>query len=235
MTDDELIAAIEQIRATMIDVATGGDRIQHVNDDYRELYGRVAAALARKRIDNPLLYGDLWDWYGRWSSGDMPTWQSRRNYVNEICNPLVQRVRHGEVDDFEPTGWARVDRAVGELRDRLATAETEEQFQTVGLLGRETLISVAQAVYDPTIHPTGDGVEPSDTDAARMLEAYFGAELGGRRQEEARRHAKSALRLALSLQHRRTATFRDAAMCLEATTAVTNLVAIVSGRRDPEE
>ncbi|MEM1173293.1 MAG: hypothetical protein AAGI27_00650 [Pseudomonadota bacterium] len=234
MTDDELIEAVNQIRDTMINVATGGDRIQNVNDEFRELYGRVAASLARKRIENPLLYGDLWDWYHRWSSGDMPTYQSRRLYVNDLCGPLIERVRHGDVDNFVPTGWARVDRTVGELRDRLASAETEEQFQAVGLLGREVLISVAQAVYDPTLHTTSDGVEPSATDTNRMLEAYFATELGGRNHEDARRHARSALQLAVALQHRRTAQFRDAAMCLEATTAVTNIVAIVSGRRDPE-
>jgi hypothetical protein len=35
------------------------------------------------------------------------------------------------------------------------------------------------------------------------------------------------------LQHKRTATFRHAALCAEATVAVINLVAIVSGQRDP--
>jgi hypothetical protein len=30
----------------------------------------------------------------------------------------------------------------------------EEQFQAVGLLCRETLISLAQAVYDAQLHPT---------------------------------------------------------------------------------
>jgi hypothetical protein len=35
------------------------------------------------------------------------------------------------------------------------------------------------------------------------------------------------------LQHKRTADFRHAALCAEATAAVINLVAIVSGQRDP--
>jgi hypothetical protein len=42
------------------------------------------------------------------------------------------------------------------------------------------------------------------------------------------------LDLANALQHRRTATFRDAAMCVEATTTVINVIAIVAGRRDPQ-
>jgi hypothetical protein len=87
----------------------------------------------------------------------------------------------------------------------------------------------------PDLHPTIDGVEPSDTDAKRMLEAYIMNELAGGRNEAARRHAKAALDLANDLQHRRTAGFRDAALCAEATSAVVNLLAIVSGRRDPKE
>lgn len=218
----------------MVAVATGGPRINDANDQFQRTYAVVAAALGRRGIDNPLPYGNLWDWYGRWTSGDMPTYQSRRAFVSEIFYPLINRLRTGRVEDFEPTGWARVDRTVGELRDRLASATAEEQFQAVGLLCREALISVAQAVYIPERHPPLDGVAPSQTDAKRMLEAYGAVELGGGANDETRKHARSALDLAVNLQHKRTATFRDAAMCVEATTAVVNIVAIVSGRRDPQ-
>lgn len=146
----------------------------------------------------------------------------------------MNRIRTGRAEDVQPTGWQRVDRGVGELRDRLAAATNEEQFQAVGLLGRESLISLGQAVYERGRHPPLDGVEPSNTDAKRMLEAFIAVELAGGAYEEARRHAKSALEFAVALQHRRTATFRDAALCVEATTTVVNVVAIVAGKRDPQ-
>lgn len=218
----------------MISVATGGPRINDVNDQYQRTYAVVAAALARRGIENPLPYGNLWDWYGRWTSGDMPTYHSRRVFTAGLFGPLINRIRTGRVEEFEPTGWGRVDRNVGELRDRLASASNEEHFQSVGLFCREALISTAQAVFVPERHPTLDGVAASPTDAKRMLEAYIAVELGGGGNDEARRHARSALDLAVNLQHRRTAGFREAAMCLEATTSVINIVAIVSGRRDPQ-
>jgi hypothetical protein len=233
MTDDELIAGLEQIRSTLIAVATGGPRITNVNDDYQRTYATVAAALAQRHLANPITFSSLWDWYGRWSSGDLPSYQSRRTFVSELINPIINRIRTGRSDELQPTGWARVDRCVGELRDRLAAARSEEQFQAVGLLGREAIISVAEAVYDRTRHPPLDGTEPSPTDGKRMLEAYISVEMAGGANEEARKHAKSALEFAVALQHRRTATFRDAALCAEATTAVVNLLAIVAGRRDP--
>jgi AbiJ-like protein len=131
----------------------------------------------------------------------------------------------------EPTGWQKVDRQLQEVRLRLDTAGSEEQYQAIGLLCREVLISVAQEVYDPARHTPHDGVAPSNTDAKRMLEAFFGNELQGGADEEARAHARAALRLALALQHKRTADFRMAALCAEATSSVVNILAVLAGRR----
>lgn len=131
----------------------------------------------------------------------------------------------------EPTGWSKVDRQLQEVRLRLDTADSEEQYQAVGLLCREVLISVAQEVYDPSRHASKDGVAPSDTDAGRMLEAFFTAQLKGGANEEARAHAKAALRLALALQHKRTADFQMTALCAEATSSVVNILAVLAGRR----
>ena len=133
---------------------------------------------------------------------------------------------------FEPpTGWAKVDRQLNEVRQRLQVASSEEQFQSVGLLCRETIISVCQEVYDPNRHPPIDHIVPSNTDAKRMLEAFLRAEIPGSSNEEARAHAKAAFKLALALQHRRTADFQMAALCAEATTSVVNLLTILTGRR----
>lgn len=234
MADEELIAALEQIKVLLISVSTGGQRIQDVQDRYQEMHASVAMELARRGLPNPIAFDNLWDWYGRWSSGDLPTYKSRREFIGEMVNPLVNQIRKGRVELPPPTGWQRVDRGMGEMRDRLAAARNEEQFQMVGLLGREALISVGQAVYDRVRHPPLDGIEPSATDGKRMLETYIAAELGGNANEAARKHARSALEFAVALQHRRTATFRDAALCAEATTSVINVIAIVAGRRDPE-
>lgn len=132
----------------------------------------------------------------------------------------------------EPTGWARVDRGLDAMRRALDAAENEEDFQGVGLLAREVLISLAQAVFDPDRHRSLDSVEPSDTDAKRMLDAYIAKELTGSANEEVRRHAKAALALAVALQHDRTADFRNAALCVEATYSTVNIVTIVAGRQN---
>lgn len=143
---------------------------------------------------------------------------------------VAQSARRAVVFE-EPTGWQKVDRQLQEMRLRLDSAATEEQYQGVGLLCREALISVAQEVYDPARHPLIDDKTPSDTDAKRMLEAIFEAELKGSSNEEARAHAKAAVRLALALQHKRFADFKTAALCAEGTWSVVNMLAIIAGRR----
>jgi len=131
----------------------------------------------------------------------------------------------------EPTGWVKVDRQIQEMRSRLDGASSEEQFQAVGLLCREILITVALEVYKPTHHPLIDEKTPSQTDARRMLEPIFEVELRGSANDEARTHAKAAMRLALALQHKRTADFKTAALCAEGTVSVVNMLAIIAGRR----
>lgn len=146
--------------------------------------------------------------------------------------PLYVAQSARRVAVFEaPTGWQKVDRQLQEMRTRLDSADTEEQYQAVGLLCREVLISVAQEVYDPSRHAPIDDKTPSHTDAKRMLEAIFEEELKGSSNEEARAHAKAAVRLALALQHKRLADFRTAALCAEGTWSVVNMLAIVAGRR----
>lgn len=236
MTPEELIQEIEEQRGLMIDVATGRRQIQDVNDAYIGRRERIKSGLEERSIRDPNTFTDLWRWYDRWKKGDLPSYQSRRIFIADLYDPLLEQLRAGSAERLprpEPTGWPRVDRVISDLRQKVDSARNEEEFQSIGLLCREALISLSQLIFDASRHPTLDGVEASATDAKRMLEAYLGAELAGGPNEEARRHAKAALDLAVALQHRRTATFRDAALCVEATTAVVNLVAIISGKRDP--
>src|SRR5690606_23920236 len=124
-------------------------------------------------------------------------------------------------------------REANEIRLQMSRATAEEQYQAVGLLCRELLISTSQAVFDAVEHPTVDGVPASKTDAKRMFEAYIEATLIGSSNDHLRKHVRAAYDLAAHLQHRRTASFRDAAICVEATLSVVNIIAIIAGRRQP--
>jgi hypothetical protein len=233
----KLIEEIELQKALMISVATGGQRIQQVNEEYKNRRLSIMASLSEMDIEDPNPFGDLWSWYGRWSDGSLPTYASRRTYIVELFQPLLDTlslvVQRKSIERVEPTGWVRVDRNIEKILQTLEIAENEEDFQAVGLLCREAMISLAQAVYDPELHQSLDGVNPSETDAKRMLESYIATELAGSSNEELRRYAKNAYKLAVVLQHKRSAGFRDAALCVESARSIINVVAIISGQRDP--
>lgn len=234
--NESLIQDIESQKALMIAVATGGPRIKDVNRDYVERRGKIKEALQRINISDPNSYSDLWSWYGKWSDGSLPTYQSRRTYITSLYQPLLDALRSVTksmpIILIEPTGWARVDRNVEKIVHLMETAKDEEDFQGVGLLCRETIISLAQAVFDPDKHDSPDGATISDTDAKRILESYIAHELRGDSYDEHRRFAKAAYDLANKVQHSRTANFRDAALCAEATRSLINIIAIISGHRD---
>jgi len=131
----------------------------------------------------------------------------------------------------EPTGWGRVDRTLDHVRGQLATASTEAQYQAIGQFCRDTIISLAQVVLNPQKHRTQKGTVPSNADAEEMLLAYVTHELHGEVNEKARRLVKSLIVFANALTPKRTATFRDAALCAEATVALVNIIAVIVGRR----
>ncbi len=216
-------------RGMMISVATGGARIQEVNDYYIAREVRLKESLPPDiEYENP--FSDLWAWYHYWSE-HFGSYAPRRQHIRTMFAPAIQTVAKRStipIPKREATGWDRVDRALDKARSQFITASVEEDFQAIGLLCREVIISLAQAVFDPTIHETVDGVVASKTDANRMLEAYVGHVFPGDSYKEVRAHHRASLALALNLQHRRTATRQLAALCVEATASTVAVVSILA-------
>lgn len=219
---------------TMIDVSTGSASIQDVNDYYRAREARIVPLCAANYIpyDNP--HKDLWHWF-RYYKERFATYAERRHYVRELFKPAIELVSGRSslpVLVREPTGWERVDRGLAKARADFDIAGAEEAWQAVGLLCREVIISLAQAVHDPAVHPTTDehGIVISKTDARRLLDVWLHHEYAGSQNKEIRTHIKASLDLAVHLQHRRTANRQIAALCLEATSSAVAVIAILAGR-----
>jgi len=229
----KLLAELLIHRAMMIDVATGGVRIQDVDDYYRAREVRIRKLLPPEvKYENP--HRDLWDWYHHWSE-NLPQYKDRRRYVRQMFDPAIDAISIRSSlpgQEREPTGWERVDRTLARVRSQLNGASAEKDYQAIGLLCREVIISLAQAVYDPVIHESLDGVRPSETDANRMLESYIAHVFPGASYKEVRAHARASLALALNLQHRRTATCQLATLCLEATASTSAVISIIARQTD---
>jgi hypothetical protein len=183
---------------------------------------------------NPNPYKDLWEWYDKWKS-TFSKYSERSTYINEMYNSLIQILEENEERDYlsvtvDLTDWERIERSVKEIRLRQNIAKTEEQFQAVGFLSRETIITLAQADYNKDKHPIIDRTEVSKTDAKRMLEAYIAIELSGSRNEILRKYARATLDLANELTHKRTANQKDASICSTAMISLINLIGTLEGR-----
>jgi hypothetical protein len=111
----------------------------------------------------------------------------------------------------------------------LASAGAEEECQAIGLLCRETVVSLAQAVTPATGVKTDDGVDPSPSDAKRLLDTFVAGAAAGGSHDEERAFAKACVALASKLVHKRTATPREAALCLFATEATVRIVGLMAG------
>ena len=225
----DLVLLRNQLHAASYNLQT----LQTHDDSYRSRYVEVDAALKGRGWDNPIPFENLlqWDTYAK---NNLKTAPFRKEYLKSIFSPLLQRLLSSPAPTLaqlrEPTGWDRVDRALRLLHRSLATARHEEDFQAIGLTCREVLISVGQAVYDKEWHGAVDGVLPSNGDGARMIEGFLNHAAGGDSNAKLRKHAKASMDLAVELQHKRAADFRAAALCLEATVSVVNIVSILSGR-----
>jgi hypothetical protein len=128
--------------------------------------------------------------------------------------------------------WERVSRGMREMEERQRSAQTEEQCQAVGGLGRDVAISLGQIVYDPETHGATDsqGTKIGRDDAKRMLDAYIDAMMPGAGNAEFRSFAKSAVQQATALSHKRTATPQQAQLAVAAMDSLIRVVEILAGR-----
>jgi hypothetical protein len=228
------LATLVLQRETLRAVGMGELRIQDSDDDYILRHEDLIAAFKLWDMEYTVEFSNLWDWFHYYKS-NLESYADRRKYLSDLYSPLMLHFA-GDVPEpsppREPTGWERVDRTLIKTKRKLSVAKDEEDFQEVGLLCREILISTAQEVYDESFHVTFDGQTPSDTDAVRMIDAFLTATVPGKGNANKRKYVKASYQLAVELQHRRNASFRDAAFCLEATSSIINTCAILSGVRD---
>lgn len=230
---DSLRQDIETIRNIMISVATGVSRIQTEENRYRSINTSVIERCNKVHIGYYNSFRSLWDWYEKWRT-EFPTYQQRRKYINSLFSPTIEAFEVAkETSSVEPLvkvdDWDRINRALVKIKKDSVAAKNEEDFQSIGLLCRELLISLAQAVYKPDLHGNVDdkGISIGKTDANRMLDNYITVKLKGGSNEELRSFAKNANKLANRLTHERSATKMDMMLTISATVAVINLIGVL--------
>ena len=224
---------IETVKNIMVSVAIGDKMINEEEDRYKSIQVQIERDCKKLNLTYNNTYSSLWEWYGKWKA-DFPTYQERRIYIKELFSPTLAYFEETENDKNIETfvnldDWERIKRTIAKIKEDSNVAQNAEDFQAIGLLCRETIISLAQAVYIPWLHGENDeyGKQIGKTDAVRMIENYINITLSGRGNEELRAYAKSTNKLANALTHKRNATKKDMLLCVSSTVALINFIGII--------
>lgn len=224
---------IETISNIMISVATGGPQINSEEIRYRRLHSQIEQDCKKLNLTYNNSFISLWDWYGKWKA-DFPSYQERRIFIRELFAPTLAYFEdtdsYSNIDTIvELGGWERIQRTITKIKRDSSSARNEEDFQAIGLLCRDVIISLAQAVYDPFVHGETDesGKSIGNTDAVRMIGNYVSVRLNGSHNKELRAYAKATNDMANRLTHKRSATKIDMLLTVSSTIALINFVGII--------
>lgn len=233
---DALKKDLERLIAIMIDVSTGGSRIKDVDAEYKSLHQSILSRSNCLNLEYPNKFSGLWDWYTYYKS-TISTYQGRRQYIRDLFSKLISALEQStqNVSDelvVDLSDWQRVQRTLAKINKSVFNARHEEDFQSVGLLCREILISLAQMVYVKEMHGATNekDSEISSTDSKAMLSNYISSVLAGKVNEELRSYANATHKLANALIHKRTASKRDMLLAVSATTALIQLIGIIESK-----
>lgn len=193
--------------ALLVDVATGGSRIDDVNARYTRRRRLLDSALRNRGVPVPFPFEDLWAWRGYWQAQGLGTYQSRRQRVAELSHSareaLEALLTGAQVSDPGAEGlpsWAELDQRVTGIVAELAGAQSRDDLQDVGRRCREVLIDAAKLLADPDLVPEGTEA-PKAADAKAWLDQFLAARAPGRTHRELRAFVPVAWDLAQKVTH----------------------------------
>lgn len=234
-TKDSLLELVQEEKNTLIKAATAviSIRDEKENNSYKKKHDYLNKTLKKLGLDPIHKYNDLWDWYNDYNNRNLKTYESRRVYIRQLFAPLIEQIQNSEENQlelfqYEKTGWDKVDEEVSNMKIVLKEARSNRDFQSVGLRGRELLITLAQTVFIKEKHPSIDGVDISKTDSKRMLEAFVSYCLKNKRNwEKEAKYIRHVINFSNELTHERSATIVDAELCYSAVISTVQIIKIL--------
>lgn len=222
----------------MMAVATGGPRIDGENPGYQKRRRAISRGLRDLHIKDPNPHGDLWQWYGHWSS-ELPGYPPRRQYISELFESTLSRLRdlldgQGLDDPLEgdaPVDWPHLEVRLDELKSRLAAAQSLDDRQDVGRRAREIIIDAVNLTFDESMVAEGD--IPKAADAVARFAWIVRARMSGKSNEKLRAVCKSNWQLAQRVTHNAGATELEAWLTAQVTVVLVRTLQRIAAA--PEE
>lgn len=203
---DGLLALLAAQETLLIDVSTGGSRIDSVKDVFRDRRALLTKGLADRGLDEPFGFDELWAWYNYWRE-HLGSYADRRAYISALASStraaLEKAARQAGVDDFgglEAPTWIALDRRVSGIVSELGRAITTDDLQDVGRRCREVLIDLAKLIADPSLVPVGQEA-PKGADAKAWLDLLLATKASGTAWADFRKFVRAAWDLAQRVTH----------------------------------
>lgn len=227
-----VLERINQEKNMLIDVGTGELDIKYANEEYIRIHKELCNILNKICLSNPNNYNDLWEWYEDYKKRPLPTYTSRRKYINNLYESIINTIDNSSekryyLTEYIPTGWEKVDKCISKMKSNLIKSTIKEDFQSIGHYGREVLITIAQNVFDKEKHKSPDGTDIGNADSKRMLEAYINYKFKGKKGDREKKFVKSAIDFANEITHRSTLNKIDAELCYNAIVSTSNIIRII--------
>lgn len=138
-------------------------------------------------------------------------WGKRRIMVDGLFEPLQRRLEALEDDSLagelitpivdEPTGWAKVDEEIRELRRHFHSAQTVQDLRNVGNDCVTILEELSAVAYDPVKNLRPGETEPPVAQTKNRLDRVVEDALPGASSSELRTYTKKLIELAQAVKH----------------------------------
>jgi len=205
--------------------------------EMRDAILALRAVLERIGIsDFDLPFRDYSTFKGHWvRKGCHGSWQARRNLLNDLFNPLHNRLVELEtraltstlaqpISPHPVTGWARVDAELAELRRHFQVARSEQDYRNIGNDCVVITEALSRQVYDPQLHLREDEEQPPVAQTKLRIERYIDHAAPGSDNAELRRLARVAIEFAQRVKHSPTSSRREAGIAGDAVILLANIL-----------
>jgi hypothetical protein len=118
--------------------------------------------------------------------------------------------------------WYKVESNLRSARISFQTADSTEDFQSVGIQCRNTILSLSEAVME--YQQLEERFSISNQNVEIIFERFFNAQFTDSSKDQFRAYTKACLKMSNALQHDRTSTYLQATLCIEATAHLVSLV-----------
>ena len=229
-TKTSIITMLKEEEKILKDTATGTPiKDSNINNDYITLHNKLNHLLNKLCLEHHNKFKNLWDWYNYYKE-NLPTYNDRRKYVDSLYSDIYHDIENSNYEEnrlivYTPTGWDKVDETIYKMRDNLSKSIITEDYQSIGMYGREVLKSLAQIVFDESKHKSEENKKIGKDDAKSMLEAFivYNMKLNKRDSREIN-YVKSSIDFSNHLTHDRASTLMDAELCYTAVVSTINIV-----------